>query len=182
MELSLPVNSFQAILEWHKNKGVPEIDLMATSTNARLPRFLLPLAGARGSSSKCPSPGLDTMENNLSLSSSLVDCPCNAEARDLPGPRNPNPPLDTSRAVVHKDSEESFSLTSPELLQDSRFWTHKLHSLARIQFLRLVLSHLHGEDIADYLCADHLHRELENEMKMKNVYFQTHRSFYIIFS
>ena len=91
------------------------------------------------------------MENNLSLSSSLVDSPCNVEARDLPGPRNPNSPLDTSRAVVHQDSEESISLTSPELLQDSRFWTHKLHSLARIQFLRLVLSHLHGEEIADHL-------------------------------
>ena len=89
MELSLPVNSFQAILEWHKDKGVPEIDLMATSTNARLPHFLLPIAGARGSSSKCPCPGLDTMENNLSLSSSLADSPCNAEARDLQRPRNP---------------------------------------------------------------------------------------------
>ena len=85
----MPVNSFQAILEWHKDKGVPEIDLMATSTNACLPCFLLPLAGARGSSSKCPSPGLDTMENNLSLSSSLADSPCNAEARDLPRPRHP---------------------------------------------------------------------------------------------
>ena len=144
MELSLPVNSFQAILEGHKDKGVPEIDLMATSTN-------VPLAGARGSSSKCPCPGLDTMENNLSLSSSLVDSPCNAEARDLPGPRNPNPPLHTSRAVFHEDSEESIPLTSPEILRDSRFWTHKLQSLARIQFLWLVLSHLHGEDISDHL-------------------------------
>ena len=39
MELSLPDNVFQAILEWHKDKGVPEIDLMATSANARLPCF-----------------------------------------------------------------------------------------------------------------------------------------------
>ena len=51
--------------------------------------FLLPIAGAKGSSSKCPCPGLDTMENNLSLSSSLTDSPCNAGARDLPRPRNP---------------------------------------------------------------------------------------------
>ena len=129
------------------------------------PSFLLSIAGARGPSSKCPSPGLDTMENNISLSSSLADSPCNAEARDLPGPRNPNPPLDPSRAVVHEDSEESIPLASPELLRDSQFWTRKLRSLDRLQFLRLVLGHLHGDDVADHLITAHrasTHRQAQS--------------------
>ena len=37
MELALPDNVFQLILEGHR--GVPEIDLIATSTNVRLLRF-----------------------------------------------------------------------------------------------------------------------------------------------
>ena len=106
-----------------------------------------------GSGMQCSSTGLVQVEPDLSLSPIMVNSKDCSKTSCLRGSGPHDPSLDASRTMVPGNSRTLQEMETLSRVWNPHYWVAQLRSLDRISFLKLALSHVHGEDIANHLAA-----------------------------
>ena len=98
---------------------------------------------------------LVTVGTDLLFPPSMADSQDLSETPDVQGSRPSDPPLDSSGAVVSRDSGSGQEVEAPTGFRNSHYWVAQLRTLERLSFLTLALSQVHGADIAEHLASAH---------------------------